>query len=753
MYSFVGKNIKRVDAELKLNGGALYGDDLKFHNMLYAVCVRAPLPNIKIDSIDISRIKNDKDFVRLITSKDIPGTNKWPLVSDDYLFLESKNPQFASQPVALLVSSDYLKARDMLKNIKINYRKQKFETDPLKAVKDKRNIFTTYNVKKGNFEKAIKNCKYVVEGEFYTNYQVHCYLEPQVATAVYSPDGNMTVYSSTQCPFYVLDSVCAITGLPRNRVKIIQTTTGGGFGGKEDVPALVAAYAAVASYLTGKPVRVVYDRKEDFESMSKRHPSYSKVIYGADENGKIKAVYVKYILDAGAYTTLSPIVLWRGTVHAAGPYEIDNVYIESYAVKTHKVPCGAFRGFGQPQICYAQESLIDDLADKIGMDPFDFRLKNIIRKGSLTITSHRINESIELEKVIKEVRKISGWDSKRKRIKSEGNKKRGLGLAVTYYGVGLGAKGRYLDRAGAYINIYRDGKVSVNVGNTEMGQGALTVLSQICAEMLNAPVENIRMEEVDTSKVPDSGPTVASRTTVMSGNAIIEAAKPLRERIFKVAYEMLKKKGASGKTLTACDGHFYLGKKSVSFDEVISECWAKRLKMSEQGWYISPETSFDLKNGQGDAYIVYSYSANVADVEIDTETGYVDVKNIYACYDIGQVVNPNLATGQAEGGLLQGMSWCLYENLIIENGVMRNPNFTDYIIASTAEMPEYHIKFISSEYPKGPYKAKGLGELPLIAISPAIRNAVKNACGIKANYLPLLPEKLAFDIEKTEVKL
>ncbi len=733
-FSFIGKSIERVDALTKIEGRALYGDDIDFPNLYYGFTLRSPYPKAKIEKIDISNIENDPDFIKLVTAKDILGINKWTVVYNDYPFLAEDICEFYGQPVAILITKNKLRGKELLRKINISYKKLEYIDNFKEALKDKKNIFSSYLIKKGDAFKEIKKCKYVVEGEFETNYQVHCYLETQVATGVYHTDGTLTVYSSTQCPFYVLDAVCTITGLRSNRVNIIQTVTGGGFGGKEDVPALVAAHAAISSYLTGKPVRICYDREEDFISMSKRHPSYSKIIYGADENGKLKSCIVKYVLDAGAYSTLSPIVLWRGTIHATGPYEIDNVYIESYAVKTNKVPCGAFRGFGQPQISFANESLIDDLADKIGIDPIEFRLRNILKKGSLTSTSQKINDSIDISQLINTVRRKSKWDNFKP--SKDSCKKRGYGCSVVYYGVGLGAKGRYLDRAGAYINIYPDGSVSVSVGNTEMGQGALTVLTQIACEMLNAPIKNVKLTEVDTSKVPDSGPTVASRTTLMSGNAIIEAAKPLRERIFKTAMKML-----GTNSMIAGGGFFISGNKKISFDEVVRECWNMRLKMSEQGWYVSPPTSFEISDGRGDAYIVYSYSANIADVEVDIESGIVEVKKIYSCFDAGKIINPELALVQAQGGILQGISWAIYENLVVENGVIKNPNFTDYIIATTSDIPEYEIKFIENEYKKGPYFAKGFGELPLIGVAGAIRNAIKRACGIKINYLPFLPEK------------
>lgn len=752
--SFVGKSLPRKDALVKVTGRAAYADDREFAGMLYAAAVRSPRPRIKILSISPAAARRIPGYVTLVTCRDIPGVNKWPLVMQDYPFLAEKEARFAGETVALVVAETAAQAQAAARLVEIKFKELPFIDDPLKALEKnsikiygRDNIISSFVIKKGAVDRAFDKAAYAVEGEFSTNYQVHAYLETQGAIAVPESDGGVTVHSSTQCPFYVLDAVAAALGLPYHKVKILQTVTGGGFGGKEDVPALVASHAALCAAKTGRPVKLIYGRKEDFQSMSKRHPGWARVAYGADKNGRLTACRVKYVLDGGAYATLSPIVLWRGTVHAAGPYKIDNVSIETFAAATNKVPCGAFRGFGQPQICFAQESLIDELAAKIGMDPVDFRLKNMLEPGDKTVTGQKINSSCGLKELVQTVRKRSGWDKKTQnsKLKTQNSADivRGIGFSAAYYGVGLGAKGRYLDRAGALVNIYKDSSVGVNVGNAEMGQGALTVLAQIAAETLNAPYESVRVEEVDTSKIPDSGPTVASRTTLMSGNAIIDAAGPLREKIFKTAFDLLVSKGARASgPMTASGGVFCMGGKNVTFREVSGECWNRRHKMSEQGWYAAPRTTFKMDNGQGDAYVIYSYSADAAEVEVDLKTGVTKVIKIWAAYDVGKIINPSLAAGQAQGGILQGVSWALYENLVYKNGIMVNPNFTDYAIATAADKPEYDIAFIEKPYAEGPYKAKGMGEVPLIGVAPAVANAIANACGARVRSIPLLPEKV-----------
>jgi len=755
--SYVGKSMPRKDAYIKVTGRAAYAADREFAGMLYAAAVRSPKPHIKILGVSDEEARSVPGYVTLVTYKDIPGVNAWPVLITDYPFLPEKEARFAGETVALVVAKTQAAAKKAARLVRIDYKELPFIDDPLKALeKDSYKIFgddnayCDFRIKKGDADKAFKEAAYVVEKEFRTNYQVHCYLETQGSVAIPEFDGSMTIHSSTQCPYYILDAAGAALGLPYHKIKIIQTVTGGGFGGKEEVPALVACHAAICARKVGKPVKLIYGRREDFQCMSKRHPGWARVAYAADKDGHLTGCRIKYILDGGAYATISRLVLWRGTVHSAGPYKIPNVDIHSYAAATNKVPCGAFRGFGQPQICFSQESLMDELAEKIGIDPLELRLRNILDPGDETVTGQKLTSSCGLRELLETVREKSGWDGKVNKPKNDPDIKKGIGVSCAYYGVSLGAGGRFLDRAAAFVNVYKDGSVNVNIGNAEMGQGVLTVIAQIAAETLNSPFDNVRVEEVDSSKVPDSGPTVASRSTTMSGNAVIIAAEPIRKNIFKTALDLLVKKGAKQEAMTASEGVFSMDGKTVSFKEAVTECWNRRCKMGEQGWFVSPHTSFEYENGQGDAYIVYSYSADIAEVTVDTRTGVTKVDKIWAAYDVGKIINPTLATGQAQGGILQGMSWALFENMGFKNGIMLTPGFTDYVVATTKDKPEYDISFVEKPYDEGPYKAKGMGEVPLIGVAPAVGNAIRNACGARVRSVPMIPEKVWAELNGKE---
>lgn len=707
---FIGSRVFRVDGFEKCMGITKYIDDY-FVDAYTVKTIRSPKPHIKIKGI---KLKYTTGLIKLITSKDLKG-KYWKFVLSDYPFLATHKARFIGEAIALIVADTEYNAQKIVDSAVIEYEELPGVFDPVEAMKSKikiygkDNIFTKYRIKKG---RGFIEDDVVVEGVFKTGYQVHMYMEPMGMIATYE-NSILTVYGSMQCPFYVLDAVCQITGLPKSRVRILQTPTGGGFGGKEDMPSLVAAHVAIASYLTGRPCKLIYDREEDFISMSKRHPSYIEIKYSATKEGRIKSAYVKYILNAGAYSTLSPIVLWRGTVHAAGPYEIENVFIESYAVATNTVPCGAFRGFGQPQVNFANESLIDDLADKLGIDPFELREKNILKKNSLTHTGQLLNDSCGMPDVLRRIKKDYIEAKKRK----EKGLIDGYGIACNFYGVSLGARGRYLDKAYAKVSIQNDGSVNVFIGNTEIGQGAKTVIAQIAATSLGCPVEVINVNDVDTSAILDSGPTVASRTTLMSGNAVIDACKKLKKTLDKTG--------------------------SKNYFEKIKKAYEMKLKLEEIGFYNSPPTSFDFEGeGQGDAYVVYSYTANLAEIKIDRDLGTVKVVRFTSAHDFGSVINPSLAEGQIEGGISQAIGYALYENLVVENGKIMNPTFTDYVLQVSTQVPEIKTYFVPRRYSHGPFGAKGLAESPIITPAASIRNAIKNATGILLYKLPMLPEDI-----------
>jgi len=753
----VGVSVARNDVIEKVCGTAKYIDDYKFVDMLYGAAVRSTVSHGNIKSFNSAIAEKIDGVVAVYTHKDIPGKNEVPFILNDYPLLAEKKVLFHGQPVALVVAKTSEIAKFAAKKVEVAYQELPVITDIHQSLKKDAvkifgadNIFRKYDIVRGDAEKAFLTADVVVEGTFTTNYQVHSYLEPQGIVAVPQSEGGVAIYGSMQCPFYIHDAIVHILGISQNKVRVVQTTTGGAFGGKEDVPSIVAGHAALAAYLSKKPVKIIYSREEDFQAMSKRHPGYVEIKYGAKKNGKIIACQIRYILDGGAFSTLSPIVLWRGAVHAAGPYDIPNVKIEALAVATNKVPCGAFRGFGQPQTTFANESMMDELAVKLNISPLELRRLNIIGTGSRTATGQKITRSCGLEKVVNQVVKKSDWAQiyQPPELRT-GVVRCGIGIAVSFYGVGLGAGGKHLDRAGSYVQVQKDGTVIIAIGNTELGQGVFTVISQIAAETLGAPYKFVRVMKPDTTRVPDSGPTVASRSTLMSGNAVKNAAGIIRLKIDKMVLKMLGVKSGVVKS----DGKNYFlsanPMKKVAYQDVVEKCYGERINLTSSGWYAGEDVTFSQENGQGKAYYTYTYSATVAIVQVDTETCEVTVKKLVSGHDIGKAINPQLCEGQIEGGVIQAMGYALTENLVLRNGVILNPNFAGYLLPTSSDIPEIVPVIVEERYGAGPYGAKGLGEPPMITPAAAILNAIYNATGWRANKLPATPEVL-LDIKKYE---
>jgi CO/xanthine dehydrogenase Mo-binding subunit len=749
----VGKSVPRKDAWDKVNGKARYIDDYSFADILYATTVRSEHAYAKLINIDKSAAENMPGVKAVITCKDVPGKNSVPLVFADEPFLAQDFLRFYGEPVALVVAQTYEQALAAASKVKVVAEplkpvlsiREAIAKDAAKIYKED-NIFSRYTIKKGNAGEAMKGAKHIFEREYETPYQEHAYLETNGVIAVPGIEDSMTVYGTMQCPFYVHDAVAQAVGIDKNRVRIVQTTTGGGFGGKEDFPSVVAGQAAIVAKLLERPVKLIYKREEDIIASSKRHPGLIQMKVGTDEKGKIVAAQIDYYVDGGAYSTLTPIVLWRGTVHALGPYDCDDILIKSYGVATNKVPCGAYRGFGSPQVIFAAESLIDEIAEELKLDPVEIRRLNGYKVGSSTATSQIIDQSCGLMETLEKAAERADWKTKwQPWQEKKGTIRHGLGVSTVYYGVGLGAGGKHLDRVGTSMTIMRDGSVHCAIGNVEMGQGARTVLAQIAADALGAPFELVNVVETDTTLVPDSGPTVASRTTFMSGNSLMVAAAELRPRLLHVAKDMLGVEKEEDVELIDGWASSRKNKKGEKFHfkELAEKLYAYRLMPSAFGWYIAPDSSYDQETGQGNAYFVYSYCTNVAEVEVDMETGEFQVKRITCAHDMGKAINPQQVEGQIEGGTLQGMGYAIMEEIRHDSqGKMLNDALATYILPTTEDTPIIDPIIVEHAYDRGPYGAKGFGEVPLMGIAPAIANAIYNATGKRIRKLPIKPEKI-----------
>jgi CO/xanthine dehydrogenase Mo-binding subunit len=716
----VGQRLPRPDAPDKVTGAALYVEDLDFAGSLVGRVLRSPHAHARIARLDVSRARGLPGVAAVLTAKDIPGQNLIPMIQADWPVLAAEFVRHVGEGVALVAAQTREAAEAAMAAIVIDYEPLAPLLDMEQALRAGE-VIAHWKVRRGDATSTLsRGDLVVVEGTYHTPYQEHAYIEPNGMIGVPDGQGGVVVYGSMQCPFYVQKAVASALGCELNKARIVQTVTGGGFGGKEDAPSAPGAQVALLAQATGRPVRLILTREEDMAVMSKRHPGRVRMRTGATRDGDLVAVEVDYLLDGGAYATLSPVVLFRGTVHAAGPYRVPDVKVDSRVVRTHKVPCGAFRGFGEPQVVFACESQMDLLAERLGMDPLALRRRNALRKGDETITGHTLTASVGFDEVLTKVAASAEWESKRASYAaSTGVLRKGIGIAACYYGVGLGAMGKHLNPAGANVVVHGDGSVTVAVGTTEIGQGMITVLTQIAAEALGCPVELVRVVEADTSRVPDSGPTVASRTTVMSGNAIRDAAVKIRAAMEPV-----------------------IADSGLSWKDAVAVCVQKQVGLAAHGWAVPPATTFDLTTGQGEAYICYSFSANIVEVEVDTETGETRVLRVHSGHDTGRVINPTTGEGQVEGGVVQGLGYALVEEHATRDGRILNDQFSTYIIPTTLDTPEIRAILVEDEFPWGPYGAKGLGETPIIAVAPALTNAIHHAVGVRLSEIPATPERV-----------
>lgn len=722
----VGERLRRPDAPDKVKGSARYIEDLAFFGSLHAAVLRSPHAHARIAELDAQKARTLGGVHAVLTAREIPGKNLVPLIQADWPVLADAEVRHVGEAVALVAAETPEAAAAALSAISIRY-------EPLPALLDaeealaKGELLAHWKIRRGDATAAFaRPDAVVVEGTYHTPYQEHAYIEPNGMIALPDGAGGVVVYGSMQCPFYVQKAVASALGLDLAQCRIVQTVTGGGFGGKEDAPSVPGAQAALLAMATGRPVRMIFTREEDMAVMSKRHPGRVRYRTAAAADGTLVACEVDYLLDGGAYATLSPVVLFRGAVHACGPYRVPNASVDARAVRTHKVPCGAFRGFGEPQVVFACESQLDLLAERLSIDPLELRRKNALRLGDETVTGHKLSVSVGFEEVLDRVAASAEWAEKRALYKEDqGPRRRGIGIAACYYGVGLGALGKHLNPAGASVVVSPDGSVSVAVGTTEIGQGMIAVLSQIAAEALGCPHEVVKVVEADTSRVPDSGPTVASRTTIMSGNAIKDAAAKIRAAMEPVI----------------ADG-------GLAWREAVALCVQRQVGLAAHGWAVPPATSFDLETGQGEAYICYAFSANVVELLVDRETGETKVLRVHSGHDVGRCINPTAGEGQVEGGVVQGLGYALVEEHQLQDGRIVNDQFSTYIIPTPLDVPEIKTILVEHEYPWGPYGAKGLGETPLIAVAPAVTAAIHHAAGVRLFEIPATPERVLKAIHK-----
>ena len=702
--SSISKSIHKTDHAAKANGSALYVCDYPAHGMLHGRILRSSIAKGLVTKVALPVLPHGYFYV---DKNDVPGKNEVHMIQDDTPVFTDK-VEFIGEPIGMLVGTDERLVGKLLNEVEIEYE----EYEPVLDARASDTVFFDFNVERGNIPSAFHEADKVIEGTYETGLQEHIYLETNGMIAVCN-EGKLEVHGSLQCPYYVKRAVVGATGFSHDDVIIRQDVTGGGFGGKEDFPSTLACQAAVAALkANGKHVRVIFDREEDITATSKRHPSYC-TYKAAVKNGKITGMSIDVLLDAGAYTTMSMVVLQRATIGACGVYDIPNINIRGHARKTNTIPNGAFRGFGGPQVFFAVEMMMTHIAKELGIDSVKFKQEHFVKQGSLTSTDGRYHFPVPLPSMVNDVLQESGYYDKREKYQNQnGRYRRGIGLSAIFHGCGFTGNGeRDLIKAVIHLKKYPDGKVEILTGNTDMGQGLSTTFVKIVANELDLPHGQIIIKLPDTSRVPDSGPTVASRSIMVVGELLRRAAA------------RLKSEWVEGK------------------EQVIEQRY-------EHPDFMIP---FDPESFKGDAYPTYSWAVNAIEVEIDTFTGFMTIPGVWGSFDVGTPIDENIVIGQMEGGLVQSIGWAIMENCSPRNGRIGNKLMCDYIIPTSLDVPDINIMLHIEPYPNGPFGAKGAGEMPHVGGAPALIEAIQNALGVNIYKLPFMPEDV-MDVLRKKVE-
>ena len=757
----VGRSIPKLEAHDKVTGRALYLDDLSVPGILHGRTVRSTIARGRIRSIELDPAF-DWSGVVVVDHRDIPGENVVALIADDQPLLAVSEIRHAEEPIVLVAHQDIERAEAASHAVRIEYD----ALEPLLTVEDALagkiiihgtdNVMKSLIIARGDLDAGFAAADVIVEGEYRCGHQEQLYIENNAMMAERGPDGGLVVRGSLQCPYYVHKAMARAFALTPEQVRVVQTVTGGGFGGKEEYPSMIGGHAALLAWKSGRPVKIVYDRREDIAATTKRHPAVMRIKTGVKRDGTLVAQHIDIVMDGGAYITLSPVVLSRGAIHAGGPYRCPNVKIEARVVATNTPPNGAFRGFGAPQTEFAMECQMERIAAELGMDPVELRRRNAYVLGDTTPTGQVLRESVGTLDVLERTAARARWTRRRKQIERENlaaekaerggrfgssasaaaggivpsslgsprrRVRRGLGLSLVYHGAGFTGSGEVKVASIAALDLAADGRPRVLVANTEIGQGTITVFSQIVGETLGVPAELVSIENPDTALVPDSGPTVASRTVVIVGGLLEQCARSMREKLELFAERPPR------------DGD--------DFRRIAKRWLAERGALRVECRYQKPaEIVWDDENYRGDAYGVFSYAALAAEVEVDLDTGETQVIRITTAQDIGKAIHPVLAAGQIEGGTLQGLGWALLEEVRWKDGRVWNHQLTNYIIPTFMDAPPIDVDIIEIPYSRGPFGAKGVGELPMDAPAPAVVAAIAHATGVRIDEIPVTPERL-----------
>ena len=747
-FTAVGKRIPNRDSLDKVKGNANFTSDIKLNGMLYGKILRSPLSHAKILNIDVSKAEKIKGVKAVITYKDTPQVKfsispTWA----DKLALESEKARYIGDEIAAVAAVDEDTAQEALDLIQVDFKEFLGVYDPIEAMKPgapiihdsvENNISKALHMECGNIEEGFASADLILEDTFSTQAQSHCSLETHCCIAICEPNEEIKVWVNTQAPHGLRQKLSYALNIDASKIHVITPYVGGGFGTKIDLdPSQVICI--LLSKKSGRPVRISHTRQEQFMFTRMRHPTIHEMKFGVKRDGTIVAKQARVVMDNGAYNSHGPAVLAYNNVMFSTLYRVENIKYEGYLVYTNKNWGGAMRGYGDPQATFAQESMMDMIAERLNMDPIDLRLKNANNPNEITANRVRIT-SCGLKECLTQAKEASNWDEKKK-TKS---KYRGLGVASMIY-TGGGSIGSGFNYSGATIQLNADGTIHLLTGATDIGQGSNTILTQMAAEVLGVDPEAIRLTTSDTDTTLPCMGTFGSRVTFCAGSAVSQAANEVKKILLQEASEMLE---ANIENLEMKDKKIFVKDKpgvSATFAELASRTHYKKKKtLIGHGYYNGPEVTddFDPVSYRGYPSPTMVFATHIAELEVDPGTGRVDVINFVAAHDLGRAINPLLVEGQIEGGAAQGIGWALTEDLQFEKGKIINPNLHDYKILTIKDVPKITPILVETIDPNGPFGAKGIGECAMVPTAPAIVNAIYDAIGVRIKDLPATSEKI-----------
>jgi CO/xanthine dehydrogenase Mo-binding subunit len=727
----------------KATGQTRYVGDMSLPGMLHAAIAVSDRASARILSLDVAPLREMPGVEAVVTGDDIPGDNQIGVIFPDQPLVVTDRIRMVGDRLALVAARSAEEAWAAARAIAPKLEDLPGVFDPEEALTDdapvlhgNNNLLHTFQVLRDSDTSKNREAEVVVEARYEIGGQDHAYLEPQACLAV--PEGDrITIFASCQCPFYIQQAVARVLAIPLASVRVEQAPTGGAFGGKEDYPSEPAACAALLAWKTRRPVRLLFGREFDLQVTTKRHAMVVKHRWGADRNGQLVFAEVEAILDGGAYAGLSTVVAERANVSAIGPYSVPRVAVRTRIAYTNNLFGGAYRGFGAPQVSFAAEATMDDLARRLGMDPVKFRRHNLVTtEDPLTCTNQPL-AAPEMARACldRAVMDASRFDGPQR---APASWQRGRGVSLVLYGINLHRGGQFLDRSSAVVILQPDASVIVRVGLTEMGQGNLTAVQTVTAAALGIDPAMVQVWQPDTTTVADSGPTVASRGSHSAGRAVLDAIERLRHRLDPIAADLLGCRPEDVRLEDNCalaDGEHH----SIPLTDVTREMAARRIETIATGWFRSEPREFDEATGIGAPYASYAMACHVADVAVDPDLGLVTVEHVAAAHDVGRVLHQTAAQGQIEGGVVQAMGWALTEELKLDRGRLLNPGFSDYLIPTADDAPKVTVAFLEDAPGRGPFGAKGIGEPAFIPTAAAIRNAVSRAIEVEINHLPITP--------------